>query len=371
MDPEHTFIRVQERLSQVLTPKVRAAMEYLSLFAAITLLCILVVMHVNYVRRGCSTEFRGIVTSDAQSIQIKITSVGLWSHSESDSTTTDAPDTTTVADKTEVSDVNGDGMAFLAAKFWLNWIGSGHWRGKSVFKFWKTDAEFLDHQAEISMSSQNPKAVVVDTVVKVDKEESRNSFSLSAKESLKAAIVHFGKKWYKGISFVWRLLKKMLGSFQKLWNIAGIHLDLDIPKRMHILHLDKLSSSAVQWLENWSKAFEPAYLYTMDPVYFWSPESAKSRHNIHTININISARHPCFGNRWQQLLINRVVGYDAILLNSLLTSSSQRYFYNYQTERTYNLSILYAQAPGPARFGGMWTYLSATSWSISRREGLH
>lgn len=143
--------------------------------------------------------------------------MGLWSHNESDSTRIDAPDTTTVSDKIEVSDVDGDGMAFFAAKFWLNWVGSGPWRGKSVFKFWKTDTEFLDHQAEISISSQNPKAVTGDTVVKVDKEESRNSFPLSAKETLKAAIMHFGKKWYKRISFVWRLLKKMLGSFEKLW----------------------------------------------------------------------------------------------------------------------------------------------------------
>ncbi|KAK4254384.1 hypothetical protein QN277_009774 [Acacia crassicarpa] len=352
MDPEHTFIRVQERFSQMLTPKVRAAMEYLSLFAAITLFCILVVMHANYVQQpGCSSEFTGVVTSNSQLIQIKITSVGLWSHNESDSTRIDAPDTTTVSNKIEVSDVDGDGMAFFAAKFWLNWVGSGPWRGKSVFKFWKTDTEFLDHQAEISISSQNPKAVTGDTVVKVDKEESRNSFPLSAKETLKAAIMHFGKKWYKRISFVWRLLKKMLGSFQKLWNIAGIHLDLDIPKWMHILHLDKLSSSAVQWLEKWSKAFEPAYLYTMEKGYFLLPESAKSRHNIHTMNISISARHPCLGNRWQQLLINRVVGYDTILMNSLLTSSGQGYLYNYQTKEFYNLS--YAQAPpeGPARFG--------------------
>ncbi|KAK4254413.1 hypothetical protein QN277_009799 [Acacia crassicarpa] len=356
MDPEHTIIRVQERFSQMLTPKGRAAMEYLSLFAAITLFCILVVMHTNYVQQpGCSSEFTGVVTSDAQPILIKIISVGLWLHNESDSTTTDAPDTTTVADKIEVCDVDRDGMAFLA-----NWVGSCPWRGKSVFKFWKTDTEFLDHQAEISMSSQNATAAVVDTVVKVDKEESRNSFSLSAKVSLKAAIVHFGKKWYKGISFVWRLLKKMLGSFQKLWNIAGIHLDLDIPKWMHILHLDKLSSSAVQWLENWSKAFEPAYLYTTVAGFSW-PE-IESLQNSHTVNISISARHPCFGNRWQQLLINRVVGYDTILMNSLLTYSGGRgYFYNYQTDEVYNLSYVEAPPEGLARFVD---YPETMSWVL-------
>lgn len=51
MDPEQTFIRVQERFSQMLTPRVRASLEYIYLFVAITLFCILVVMHANYVQQ--------------------------------------------------------------------------------------------------------------------------------------------------------------------------------------------------------------------------------------------------------------------------------------------------------------------------------
>ena len=51
MDPEQTFIRVQERFSQMVRPKVRAVLEYLYLFIAITLFCILVVMHANYVQQ--------------------------------------------------------------------------------------------------------------------------------------------------------------------------------------------------------------------------------------------------------------------------------------------------------------------------------
>lgn len=51
MDPEQTFIRVQERFSQMLTPKVRATLEYMNLCIAITLFCILVVMHANYVQQ--------------------------------------------------------------------------------------------------------------------------------------------------------------------------------------------------------------------------------------------------------------------------------------------------------------------------------
>ncbi|KAF4353662.1 hypothetical protein G4B88_020113 [Cannabis sativa] len=259
MDPEQTFIRVQERFSQILTPKVRAALEYLCLFIAITLFCVLVVMHANYVQQpGCSSELSGVKTTEAQLIQIKITSAGLWSQDE---------------------------------------------------------------------------------------------FPLSARETFKAAVIHFGKKWYRRISFLWKHLTKILGSILKLSNIAGIPLDLDISKWLRLLHLEKVKLYAVQLLEKHSKTFEPTYLYTMEKGYFLLPDDAKSQHNIHTVNISISARHPCFGNRWQQLLINRFVGYDTILMNSLLSSPGQGYLYIFQSKEIYNLS--YAQEPpeGPARFG--------------------
>ncbi|CAL0309569.1 unnamed protein product [Lupinus luteus] len=348
MDPEQTFIRVQERFSHMLTPKIRIALEYLYLFLAITLFCILVVMHANYVQQpGCSSELRGVVGTEAQLIQIKITSDGLWFHNDSELTRIGPPESEIVKDKIEVSGINVDELTLLASKFWWNWIGFGARRGKLVFKFWKTDSE-VDHQVETSAGSQNSRPVVEEAA---HKEESRNGFGLSAKETLKAAIVHFGKKWYRRISFIWRHTKQIIGSFQKLWSVAGIHLNLDIPKWMHILHLDKLNHDAVEWITKKSKSFEPTYLYTMEKGYFLLPESAKSRHNIRTVNVSISAWHSCFGNRWQQLLINRFVGYDTILINSLLSSPGQGYLYNYQTKEFYNLS--YAQEPleGPARFG--------------------
>ncbi|KAI4296238.1 hypothetical protein L6164_036212 [Bauhinia variegata] len=349
MDPEQTFIRVQERFSQMLTPKVRAALEYMYLFIAITLFCILVVMHANYVQQpGCSSELAGVVTTEAQLIQIKITSAGLWSHneseSESESNKIDPPGLKTVVEKIEVSDVDGDVLAFLASKF------LAARRAKSVFKLWKTDTEPPEHQAETSSSSQNLRPVVEDNAIKPDTEP-QSSFSSSAKETLKAALMHFGKKWYRRISFIWRHTSQIIGSFQKLWNITGIHLNLDIPKWMYVLHLDKLNSNAVQWLEKRSKAFEPTYLYTMEKGYFLLPESAKSRHNIRTMNISISARHSCFGNRWQQLLINRFVGYDTILINSLLSSPGQGYLYNHQSKEFYNLSYARGPPEGPEKFG--------------------
>ncbi|PON68392.1 Membralin [Parasponia andersonii] len=360
MDPEQTFIRVQERFSQILTPKVRAALEYLCLFVAITLFCILVVMHANYVQQpGCSSDLSGVKTTEAQLIQIKITSAGLWSQDESESSVTDIPDRKSVPDKLDVADMDEDGLTFAAAKFWLSWIGSSARRSKLSLKFWKTDNELLEHQADSSINSHSSDPAVDVMVIKSDKEEPRSSFPLSARETFKAPLVHFGKKWYRRISFLWKHLTKILGSISKLWNIAGIHLDLDIPKWLRLLHLDKVNLYAVQLLEKQSKSFEPTYLYTMEKGYYLLPDSAKSQHNIRTVNISISARHSCFGNRWQQLLINRFVGYDTILMNSLLSSPGQGYLFNFQTKEFYNLSYTQEPPEGPARFGGRSTYSSA------------
>ncbi|KAK4783808.1 hypothetical protein SAY86_018176 [Trapa natans] len=301
MDPEQTFVRVQERLSQILTPRLRAALEYIYLFIAITLFCILVVMHANYVQQpGCSSEFSEVEKADAQLIRIKITSAGLWFQNETGPTEIDVPNTKPLLETSPVS------------------------------------------------HSSNP---VLKEVGKGSKEDLHYSFVSSAKGTLRAAVNHFGRKWHRRFSFVWRHLKHIAGSCWKLWDIAGLYLNFDVPKWWHILMLDRLNSYAVQFLENTSKAFEPTYLYTTEKGYILLPEASKSQHNIRTINISISARHPCFGNRWQQLLINRFVGYDTILMNSLLNSPGQGYLYNYQTKEFYNLSYVQEPPEGPAKLG--------------------
>nr|KJB12207.1 hypothetical protein B456_002G006000 [Gossypium raimondii] len=280
MDPEQTFMRVQGRFSQILTPRVRVALEYIYLFIAITSFCILVTMHANYVQQpGCSSELSGIDSNEVQLIQIK---------------------------------------------FWLNWFDSGARKGKSAWKFWNTDGDLIKQHAE---SSTN------------------------AKQTFKAAVVHFGKKWYRRLSFIWRHAVQIFASFHKLLNITGLHLNLDVPKWLRILHFDKLNSYAVHWLERRSKAFEPTYLYSLEKGYFLLPEAAKSQHNIRTVNISLSARHPCFGNRWQQLLINRFVGYDTIMMNSLLHKPGLGYLYNFQTKEFYNLSYAQELPGSSARLG--------------------
>ena len=146
----------------------------------------------------------------------QITSAGLWSRNESESNAISVPDKETITDNLNVN-VDGDGLTFLAAKFWLNWIGSGARRGKLALKFWKSDTEHHDPLAESSINSKSCKPAVDDAVIKSDKEEPRASFSLSAKESFKAALVHFCRKWYRRLSFFWRHTLQIVGSFRKLW----------------------------------------------------------------------------------------------------------------------------------------------------------
>ncbi|MBA0782115.1 hypothetical protein Gotri_002979 [Gossypium trilobum] len=304
-----------------------------------------------HMKPGCSSELSGVESNEVQLVQIKITSAGLWSQNESEPPVVNNLDMETVTENIEVANADDDGLMFLDAEFWLNWFGSGARKGKLALKFWKTDDDFIEKQAECSTNGESSKPTIDDAALKIEKEETRNGFYLSAKQTFKAAFVHFGKKWYRRLSFVWRHGIRIFGSFQKLWNITGLHLNLDVPKWLRILHLDRLNSYAVHWLERRSKAFEPTYLYTMEKGYFLLPDAAKSRHNIRTVNISISARHPCFGNRWQQLLINRFVGYDTILMNSLLHQPGKGYLYNFQTKEFYNLTYARELPDGSARVG--------------------
>lgn len=151
------------------------------------------------------------------SVLVQITSAGLWSQNESESIILDVPEMKTVIEKVESTNVDGDGLTFLAAKFWINWIGSGGRRGKLAWKFWKADNELVENQEEPSLSSQISKPIVDDAVIKVDKEKRRSIFPLSARETFKAAVFHFGKKWYRRLLFIWRHAMQIVTSFWKLW----------------------------------------------------------------------------------------------------------------------------------------------------------
>nr|GMC98724.1 membralin-like protein At1g60995 [Ipomoea batatas] len=352
MDPEQTFIRVQERFSQMLSPRIRATLEYFLLFVAVTLFCILVVMHANYVQQpGCSSELSKVDISDVQLIQIKITSAGLWFQNETEYNEVDVSGGESNIEILKVIHVVEDGSVILTAKLWLNWLVAGAWTGKSPPKFWKADSEFLESQPEISTGSDSIKSAGDDTALKINKDGSLSRLLISPKESLKAAILQLGRKWHGRLSVLWRFTKRLSPGTREFCDIAGIHLKIDIPELLKTLHLHRLNSYAVQWLERRSNTYEPTYVYTMEKGYFLLPEEARLQHNIRAINISISAEHPCFGNRWQQLLINRLVGYDTILINSLLSSPGQGYLYNHQTKEFHNLTFAHEQPESSARFG--------------------
>ncbi|KAG5384621.1 hypothetical protein IGI04_036091 [Brassica rapa subsp. trilocularis] len=124
----------------------------------------------------------------------------------------------------------------------------------------------------------------------MDKEEPMSSFSGSAKETVRAAILRFPKNFDRCISFVLQHTARILRGVRKIWNIIGIPLNLDLPKLLNVLYMDRVNYYAVQWLGRRTQEFEP---------------------------INI------LWKRWQQLTINKVVGYDTIIMNSLQNSAGQ------------------------------------------------
>ncbi|VAI00807.1 hypothetical protein VPH35_071059 [Triticum aestivum] len=276
MDPEQTFLRVHARLSgmlsQLLTPRIRLALEYLYLAGAVALFCLLVVMHTNFVQQpGCSSEFTGIEFGEAQLVQIKIISGGLWA-------------------------------------------------SKGVPEL-KTTGEGSVHHP------------------------------LSAKESIKAAVTYLSRKWYSRAALFWRNIKQVSDNALQLMVRSNWDDFLHLIKDLQLPSMDHLLSNIVKWFEKRSKSFEPTYLYGVEKGYFLLSEVAKNTHGVRTINITISARNPCFGNRWQQLLINSIVGYDTILTNSLVNSPGQGYLYNFQTKELYDLSYGHEPPTGPTRFG--------------------
>ncbi|XXG65824.1 hypothetical protein AAC387_Pa05g3436 [Persea americana] len=354
MDPEQTFLRVHAKLSgmllRLLKPTIRTVLEYIHLVVAIALFFLLVVMHTNFVQQpGCSSEFSGHEIADADLVHIKITSAGLWSQYTDDSYMTNIPQQGSSTESLKIPE-SGDGFTFFATKLWSNWIGSGAKRGKLIFRSWKNDKEFLDPQTDNAADHSSSKLAADGAEIAVDAEVQRVGFPLYAKESLKAAVIHFRNKFHLLFPSLWRNAKLLLGSFSQSSKTAGWNVLLNFPKWMQPFQFDRIDSLIVQWLERRSKAFEPTYLYTVEKGYFFLPEGAKSRHNIKTVNISISAQNSCFGNRWQQLLINIFVGYDTILMNSLLSSPGQGYLYNFQTKEFHDLSFAHEPAEGSARF---------------------
>lgn len=355
MDPEQTFLRVHARLSgmlsQLLTPRIRMVLEYIYLAVAVALFCLLVVMHINFVQQpGCSAELTGIKLTEAQLVQIKIVSAGLWIQNADYQNLVDFQEGS-LTEGSKIPDVLGDEFTILTAKFWSNWIGSSARRSKLIFKSWKSDKEAIETQIDNALSSAASRTVFDEKDNKVEIEELHSAPPVSARESLKAALVQFCNRWRMHVFSFWKCTKQVLENACHLWNTAGWKTFIDVSESLKMVRAEHFKSLTVQWLEKRSKAFEPTYLYTVEKGYFLLPEGAKSQHSIQTVNVTISAQNPCFGNRWKQLLINRFVGYDTILMNSLLSSPGHGYLYNFQTREFFDLSHGHEPSQGSARFG--------------------
>ncbi|XP_073003793.1 membralin-like protein At1g60995 [Typha latifolia] len=121
---------------------------------------------------------------------------------------------------------------------------------------------------------------------------------------------------------------------------------VDTPKFLQMLQAENLKAIIVQWLDKRREASEATYLYTAEKGYLLLSEGEKSRQNIITVNATLF----CFGNRWQQVLINTFVGYDTILMNSLLSSHGHGHLYNSQTKELYDLTRGEG-SEGSTRFG--------------------
>ncbi|KAJ6815159.1 uncharacterized protein M6B38_321410 [Iris pallida] len=356
MDPERTFLRVHARatgmLSQLLTPRIRLTMEYVYLAIAVALFCLLVVMHTNFVQQpGCSEELAGIEFTEAQLVHIKIISAGLWTQDLDDKEVAGVHKQGSTTENCKLPDANGEKMTTLTSRLWSYWISSGE-RSKLIFKPWKNDKEVIEPPTENVVDSSIMKVVPNEAEDQVQK-GLHPSILISPKESSWAAIISFIHNWWIYLSSFWKDAEQFTINNSQLWNAAGWNVFHDISKRFKMLCVEHLDSLIVhwQWLDKRSKPFEATYLYTVEKGFFMLPESARSRHNIRTANITISAQNSCFGNRWQRFLISSFVGYDTIIMNSLMSSPGQGYLYNFQTKEFHDLSYGHEASEGPARFG--------------------
>ncbi|KAL3700682.1 hypothetical protein R1sor_018704 [Riccia sorocarpa] len=379
MDPEHTFLRVHARLSGVLsrllTPRFRAALEYICLCNALMLLALLVVMHVNFVAQpGCSSEFSSKEIADAQLVQIKIT--GSWNiiaeeylvsqtrteskGSVQDSSVVDSGSSAhdeaelphTLPDH-QVLDVGGEGWNVLAAKFWLNLLGSNARRGQSGKRTAKaergSDSSVVTSGLEdVSSANANRDIGSEDNA---GPDASARPLTGPGRGPLGTALLHYIARWSSYIAVLSERAEQSMLHIWQLWRVAGWEPFTASPKGdRRSVAWNKLDSVIVDVAEKRRKVLDPTYLYSVEKGYLMLSEGAKFNHNVKTVNVTISAQNACFGNKWQQLLIDNFVGYDTILMNSLLSAREKGYLYNFQTKELYNLNYLQELSDVPHGF---------------------
>lgn len=306
MDPEQTFLRVHARLSgmlaQLLSPRLRGFLEHLCLVVAILLLALLAVMHVNFVSQaGCANELSHDHVAEAELLQIKMVGQGLWSQKSFRQSLDD------IYASGQSASLDSSSGVVSAGKAWLYWLLSTHWNSKG--------RESIKDGAQIAAAES----------------------SLPSAVERQAAFLQLWDSWtLYGATWLARV-GEFARRFARFWRNAGRDwLFSNAKDGTHAF--SQKDHESVEWSEEGSDGFEPVYLYSVERGYLLLPEDAKAHHNVRTINMSMSARNSCFGNRWQQLLINSLVGYDTILMNSLLEARGEGYLYNFHTKELYGLN---------------------------------
>ncbi|XP_042401991.1 membralin-like protein At1g60995 [Zingiber officinale] len=356
MDPEQTYLRVHARLSgmlsQLFTPGIRMALEFMYFTFAVVIFALLFVMHVNFVQQpGCASELSGVKFGEAQLVQIKITTAGLWTRNSSEWNSLELQ-RGHFKENTGGPDIAEDGITIFSTKFWSNWLGSGSRRSKLIFKSWKNDKELLVPVVGKTSVTTIIKTMEHETDSKTESPILQIGYPISVSEFIRQVEAkNFSSKLKMQFLSFWKRGKEFMIFASHSMKRAGWYPFLDFLECLWLFRFGDLKSLPARYLEKKSRAIEPIYLYTTEKGYFLLPEVAKSHHNIQTVNITISAQSSCFGNRWQQRLINTFVGYDTILMNTLLSSPGHGYLYNYQTKAFYDLSYGQEASDGPTRFG--------------------
>ncbi|KAI5056775.1 hypothetical protein GOP47_0028593 [Adiantum capillus-veneris] len=308
MDPEQTFLRVHARLSgmlaQLLSPRLRGFLEHLCLVVAILLLALLAVMHVNFVSQaGCASELSHDHVAEAELLQIKMVGQGLWSQKSFRQSLDDI-----YASGQSASLASSSGVV-PTGKAWFYWLLSSPWNSKG--------------RESVEDGASNDRAVA--------------ESSLYSAVERQAALLQLWDSWtLYGATWLARV-GEFARRFARFWRNAGRDwLFSNAKDGTHAF--SQKDHESVEWSEEGSDGFEPVYLYSVERGYLLLPDDAKAHHNVRTLNMSMSARNSCFGNRWQQLLINSLVGYDTILMNSLLEARGEGYLYNFQTKELYGLN---------------------------------
>lgn len=162
-----------------------------------------------YVRAAClGFQFKELLITRV----MQITGIGLLRQNASEPNFEDISSERTAIDKPREPDSYVDELNLFAVKYWFSWITSGTRRGKSNYKFWKSSDEYLETLSETSGDGKGSKLSSHD--VNVEREEPYETFSMFSKQSVRALILQFFRKWHRRLSFIWKHGTRCLGT---LW----------------------------------------------------------------------------------------------------------------------------------------------------------